>query len=203
MGITGSRKTHQPIDSVSIPVEACASILEMAKGTSIHISLYHADEWFAPQMDKWTQKEEIATKVKTVISPGSKVFENWGKSGFGAHKVMCMGDALEMDQLYTSLQKYLGSTLHLYRSKDTYIEIAPKSISKASGLELLLRTQYDITMAEVMAFGDNYNDIELLSAVGLGIAVENARKEVKAVANEITGKNTEDGVATAIERFLL
>lgn len=202
LGINAGQNIHHAIDSVSIPLEDCVTILEMAKGTSIHISLYSADEWYAPQMDKWTRKEELATKVKTVISPGNKVFEKWTKEGCGAHKVMCMGEADEIDQLYASIHKNLGNSLHLYRSKETYIEIAPKSISKASGLELVLRTHFDISMAEVMAFGDNYNDIDLLSAVGMGIAVENARAEVKAVANEITAKNTADGVAVAIERFL-
>jgi len=203
LGRSASQKTHQPLDSVCIPLGECVRILEMAKGTSIHISLYCADEWYAPQMDKWTQKEELATKVQTVISPSNQVFEKWANEATGAHKVMCMGNAREIDQLFTSLQEDLGSTLHLYRSKNTYIEIAPKSISKASGLELVLSTCFDISLAEVMAFGDNYNDIELLSAVGKGIAVENARDEVKAVADEITAKNTEDGVAIAIEKFLL
>lgn len=203
LGMNASENIHQPVDSVYISLKDCTRILDLAKGTSIHISLYHADEWYAPQMDNWTRKEELATKVRSVISSNTEVIEKWESEAAGAHKVMCMGDAEEIEQLFTSLQKVLGNTLHLYRSKDTYIEIAPKAISKASGLELVLSTYFDISMSEVMAFGDNYNDIDLLSAVGLGIAVENARDEVKAVANEITAKNTEDGVAIAIEKYLL
>jgi Cof subfamily protein (haloacid dehalogenase superfamily) len=203
LGIHASQNTHKPINSVSIPLDDCATILDMAKGFSIHVSLYSADEWYAPQMDKWTRKEEQATKVPTVISSGNKVFEKWKTAGWGAHKVMCMGDAHEIEQLFNSLWKAFGSSLHLYRSKDTYIEIAPKSISKASALALVLNSNFDITLSEVMAFGDNYNDVDLISAVGMGIAVENARDEVKAVANEITAKNTADGVAIAIEKFLL
>lgn len=203
LGMDTSANIHQPVDSVCISLKDCSRILEMAQGTSIHISLYHADEWYAPQMDQWTRKEELATKVQSVISPHTQVIEKWKKKEAGAHKVMCMGDVEEIGQLFTALQKELGNSLHLYRSKDTYIEIAPKAISKASGLELVLSNYFDISMAEVVAFGDNYNDIDLLSAVGMGIAVENARDEVKDVANEITAKNTEDGVAIAIEKFLL
>ena len=73
----------------------------------------------------------------------------------------------------------------MYHSKSTYLEIAPKEISKASALQLLLDQLYGIDLSEVIAFGDNYNDIELFQAVGLGIAVGNARDEVKAVAKEI------------------
>jgi Cof subfamily protein (haloacid dehalogenase superfamily) len=203
LGMNMIENIHQPVDSVYISLKDCYRILELAKGTSIHISLYSADEWYAPQMDKWTRKEELATKVQSVISSNTRVMEKWEQEAAGAHKVMCMGNAMEIDQLFASLQTELGTTLHLYRSKDTYIEIAPKAISKASGLELVLRSYFDISMEEVIAFGDNYNDIDLLAAVGMGVAVENARDEVKAVANEITAKNTEDGVAITIEKYLL
>jgi len=203
LGIKGDKTIHHAIDSVCIPLQDCARILQLAEGTSIHISLYSADEWYAPKMDKWTKKEELATKVRTVICPGITVFEKWGTTGTGAHKVMCMGDAEEIDRLFDQIQTELGDTLHLYRSKDTYIEIAPKSISKASGLALVLNAHFDIAMSEVMAFGDNYNDIELLAAAGFGVAVGNAREEVKAVADEVTASNIADGVAISIEKHLL
>ena len=54
-----------------------------------------------------------------------------------------------------------------------------------------------------MAIGDNLNDLELLAAAGVGVAMGNARPEVLAVAREVTASNTEDGVAKAIARFVL
>ena len=50
-----------------------------------------------------------------------------------------------------------------------------------------------------MAFGDNYNDIEMLKAVGLGVAVANANDEVLKVANKITDTNKNDGVAKILQ----
>ena len=90
--------------------------------------------------------------------------------------------------------------MHLYRSSDTYLEIAPRAISKATGLKKIL-DHYDFGMESVVAFGDNYNDIDLLQSVGWGVAVDNARMEVKAVANEITLPNKEDGVAAMLEKI--
>jgi hydroxymethylpyrimidine pyrophosphatase-like HAD family hydrolase len=55
-------------------------------------------------------------------------------------------------------------------------------------------------MDQVVAFGDNYNDIDLLQQVGIGVAVGNARPEVKAVANFITLHHKEDGVADFLEK---
>jgi hydroxymethylpyrimidine pyrophosphatase-like HAD family hydrolase len=49
-----------------------------------------------------------------------------------------------------------------------------------------------------VAFGDNYNDVEMLEAVGLGVAVANAKAEVLAVADKVTAGNKADGVAIAL-----
>ena len=61
--------------------------------------------------------------------------------------------------------------------------------------------EHGITAAEVVAFGDMPNDIPMLSWAGLGVAVANAHEEAKAVADEVTLSNDDDGVAVVIERF--
>ena len=63
--------------------------------------------------------------------------------------------------------------------------------------------KYAIKQDEVMAIGDGENDVEMLSFAGLGIAMENAREDVKEVANVVTNSNNEDGVAKAIEKYIL
>jgi hydroxymethylpyrimidine pyrophosphatase-like HAD family hydrolase len=83
------------------------------------------------------------------------------------------------------------------------LEIAPKPISKATGLKKILAHGYAIGLDEVVAFGDGYNDIDLLQQVGWGVAVANAFPEVKAVANEVTQHHKEDGVASTLARIFL
>lgn len=190
------------LDNVAIDLDLCEQLNGLGKNTEIHLSLYHGEEWYEPQYDFWAERESVNTKVQPVIKSAEDVFQKWKSESKGAHKVMCMGPSAEIDHFYHEALQKMGDYLHLYRSKDTYIEIAPKSISKASALKLLLEKKYDIKMEEVMAFGDNYNDIELLQQVGLGVAVANAREEVKAVANEMTASNKEEGVALMIEKYL-
>ena len=189
--------------SAYIPLTICEKILALAKGTSVHISLYRQDEWFAPKIDEWTSREATITKVAPIVKPGDEVLDLWKKSGHGAHKVMIMGAASEIQILEATLRKNFSNEIHVYHSRSTYLELAPKIISKASALELLLKKLYSIGLSDVIAFGDNYNDIELLQSVGLGIAVSNAREEVKAVAKEITLDSKQDGVAHALYKHLL
>ena len=54
-----------------------------------------------------------------------------------------------------------------------------------------------------MAIGDNLNDLEMIRYAGLGVAIGNARQEVKDAANAVTTSNEEDGVAQAIEQYVL
>lgn len=74
--------------------------------------------------------------------------------------------------------------------------------SKASGVATLA-AYYDIPLEQVMAIGDNTNDIEMLHAAGWSVAMGQAPEEVKAAARAVTGTNLEDGVALAIERYAL
>ncbi|MFD2245334.1 Cof-type HAD-IIB family hydrolase [Pontibacter ruber] len=195
--------TPAVINTIQIPATLCLAIVALAHGTSIHVSLYANDDWHAPQMDQWTEKEQRVTKVSAQVTELHPILDNWQMAGTGAHKVMCMGPEEEIFEMATKLEAQFADQIHIYRSKSTYLEIAPKAISKATALELVLRHQFNIDISEVVAFGDNYNDIDMLRAAGLGIAVGNAREEVKAVADEITLNSIEDGVAVAIEKYFL
>lgn len=189
------------LDSVQIPAAVCQAIYDLTKDTTLHVSLYEQDNWYAPASDYWAQREERITKVAPRIAELQPILYSWYQTQAGAHKIMCMGPADEIDALQQQLSNNFAEQVHAYRSKDTYLELAPRAISKATALELLLRERFDIELNEVMAFGDNYNDIDMLQAAGMGIAVGNAREEVKAVAKEITLKSIEDGVAVAIEKY--
>ncbi|WP_299756093.1 Cof-type HAD-IIB family hydrolase [uncultured Pontibacter sp.] len=189
------------LDSVQIQSSICQIIHDFTTGTDIHVSLYEQDNWYAPSLDYWAEREQRITKVTPKIAELAPILDKWHQAETGAHKVMCMGPADEIDALQQELNSNYADKVHAYRSKDTYLEIAPRAISKATALELLLKERFGIAMQEVMAFGDNYNDIHMLQEAGLGIAVGNAREEVRAVADEITLKSIEDGVAVAIEKY--
>ena len=80
--------------------------------------------------------------------------------------------------------------------------IMDQGCSKASGVAALARA-LGIAMQDVMALGDNNNDIAMLQAVGWGVAMGQAPEHVKAAAHAVTASNKEDGAAQAIERYAL
>jgi Cof subfamily protein (haloacid dehalogenase superfamily) len=197
----GEASASQIFTNEFIPADIASSVHDLSKGTDIHVSVYHKDAWYAPRLDQWTDREQRITKVNAEITDVAAVLSGWEKNS-GPHKVMCMGAENEIQIMEQQLQDRFNDQIHIYRSRPTYLELAPKIISKGAALALLLKKKYNIPMSEVLAFGDNYNDIDMVQAAGLGIAVGNARKEVKAVANEITLNSIDDGVAISIEKHL-
>lgn len=188
------------LDSVKIPFALCEFIAQWSDDKNLHAGFYVEDEWYAPFEDQWTKREVNNTKVQASILVGLELMERWKLDENGAHKIMCMGEPKLIDDLIAIL-KSMNAPLHLYRSKDTYLEIAPLEISKATALNQLIQAELNIDMKDIIAFGDNFNDIEMLKAVGCGVAVGNAKEEVKEIADEITLAGKEDGVAATLEKY--
>jgi HAD superfamily hydrolase (TIGR01484 family) len=92
-------------------------------------------------------------------------------------------------------------TLEITASAPVNMEIAPLGISKESGVRAVC-DRLGIGMDEVMAIGDNLNDLRLIRAAGLGVAMGNADDELKQAAGAMTDTNERDGVAKAIRRYL-
>ncbi len=90
----------------------------------------------------------------------------------------------------------------LLRTAPEFLEILPPGVSKGVALARLIE-ELHIPREQVMALGDAENDIEMLQAAGIGVAMGNAMPHVKAIADFITLTNDEDGVAAAIEKFAL
>lgn len=190
------------LDSTEIPLEILESLHDFNLDHDVHLSLFHNDEWYVPRDDFWTRREINNTKVHPEFRENKEVINKWSKEEKGAHKIMAMGEEEKIDKIFNFLSDKFPKDLHLYRSKPTYIEIAPRAISKLTAVEHLLDHHFRIPLSQSMAFGDNYNDIEMLKGVGMGIAVGNAKPEVLEIAHLVTSPGKEDGVAKSISEIL-
>ncbi|MCR8967722.1 Cof-type HAD-IIB family hydrolase [Streptococcus zalophi] len=81
------------------------------------------------------------------------------------------------------------------------IDVVRSGISKATGIDLLC-TYFHISAEEIVAFGDNLNDLEMLKAVGKAYATKNAVEDIKKIALEVIPSSDEQGVLFKIEKLL-
>ena len=118
-----------------------------------------------------------------------------------------MADGTSLQALRLVVEQTLGTRgrVHLLMNKNYQghiLEILQAGVSKWQALRHLA-TQQDIAPEEIIAIGDDHNDLDMIRSAGLGIAMGNAVPEVQAAADVITGSNAEDGLVQALERFIL
>src|SRR5690625_4188284 len=82
-----------------------------------------------------------------------------------------------------------------------FLEISKKGLSKAYGIDKLAN-YYNIPKQQIIAFGDEDNDLEMIDYAGIGVAMENGIDELKAIANHVTLTNEADGVGTFLADYL-
>ncbi len=90
----------------------------------------------------------------------------------------------------------------VFTSEPFFLEISPKNIHKATGIEQVIEI-LGIKREEVIAIGDGLNDYTMIEYAGLGVAMGNAQKPILDIADYITLSNDEDGVCKVIEEFIL
>ncbi|MFE2141014.1 Cof-type HAD-IIB family hydrolase [Streptomyces sp. NPDC059456] len=117
-------------------------------------------------------------------------------------KLLAHHGELAPDEFLTLARSAAGAHASITRSSPTaLLEISGPGVSKASTLELCC-AERGISPAEVVAFGDMPNDVEMLRWAGTSYAMGNAHPDVLAAASGRTVANNEDGVAVVIERII-
>lgn len=99
-------------------------------------------------------------------------------------------------------RKRLAGTLDVYRSESFFLEVVPPFVDKGNTLGVLIE-KLGITTEEVMAIGDGRRDFSMLQLAGLGIAMGNAQDSIKACADYTTESNDNEGVAIAVQKFII
>lgn len=182
-----------------IPTELAAEILEYLAKRNIYNLVFLKDEVFAQKTNTYSEDygKMIGFEVKE-----TDIGKLLGHETEGFEKILCIGEPEKLSLLRVELGKKYASRLYFTSSRDYYLDILHEGVNKWIALRALA-DQWQIRTEEIMAIGDSLNDIEMISSAGIGVAVENAIPQIKEIADYITSSNIEDGVAKAIERFVL
>ena len=148
------------------------------------------------------------TEAARVNETASKVYgEAVGRGGMlsktkAVPKLLVAVSEAEIAAVIQELRDKFRNEADVMQSSPTYIEIVRPSVSKARAM-LSLAEKRGIRAEEIMALGDSGNDVEMIRAVGLGVAMGHAILAVKEAADEIAPPCEENGFAEAVRRFVL
>lgn len=188
--------------NITIPISEVKQIYKLVKELNIHISLYKDNEWYVESMDAWAKQESEITNITPNIISFEELIHIWDQDNTGPNKILCMAEPCDIKLLNSKVANIDFRNLNVYPSKDTYLEIMPISATKTSAIEFLCKKLH-IRQSEVMAIGDNYNDINMIEFAGMGIAMGNSPGQVKECADFVTLTNDENGVVHALRKYIL
>lgn len=120
-------------------------------------------------------------------------------------KVLALSDDTDVIErlMGTLRQQYTPAELYLTTSVATFFEATNPWVNKGTAVRYLAEEILGLQASNVMAVGDNFNDVEMLEYAGIGVAMGNGPAEVQAIAHWVAPSVEEDGVAAAIEKFIL
>ena len=196
-GLIQTVESGKKLYEKAISVEDAKAVLAIAKEKGWQMQTYIDDVLRTAVSDHWIQEYERKTRAHAVIC-GDDAYQPQGS----CNKILSRSTHEELLQRKAYIDQQLPGKLQVLFSEDTYLEIMPTGVNKGTGLQRLADL-YGVSIEETMAVGDSQNDIDMLKVAGVSVTMENAHDEIKKVADHVTASNDEDGVAQAIEKFVL
>lgn len=185
-----TEKTYHQSD---LPLEEAQEIIDYGLENDYGVSVYYDGRVL-------TNSEELAQGHWELEKIRPKVVEDL-KLSESPIKIIYYGAETEIDQAFSFVGEKYKNKLYVTRSDEQYLEVMNIAVSKGQALQQMM-DKMNIDPEEVIAIGNNFNDVAMFEVAGLAVAMANAPQEVKEEADMVTDSNDEHGVATALERIL-
>lgn len=190
-------QTMQPAIRRSFPPEWFAEIAKAARELGLELYYYDDRRFMTERPTKQVQK--YCKVMRTEMG----ILENPLDYDGEFTKCLASGPRDKLTQLLEQVRPFLDDRLDTFFSSEIYLEFVRQGVNKGNALADTAE-KAGVPLSEVIAIGDSDNDRSMILRAGLGVAVQNAEKDVKAIADYITERNCEqNAVAEVIEKFIL
>ncbi len=191
---------EEMLSKTTLPLDATRQVIEICEARGADLVVYIDNGIYLKVMN-----ENIYPIYSNVVSGLFEVGE-WdaiiGKL-VNANKCLVVDNyvrenLIEIGEIFEEALKGCVDILH---TSTSLVEVMPRGVTKVTGIRKLADNM-DIPLEKIMAFGDFNNDVEMLAAVGLGLAVENASSRAKTAADLVIGSVEEHGPAKFLQELL-
>ncbi|SMB85509.1 hypothetical protein SAMN00017405_1646 [Desulfonispora thiosulfatigenes DSM 11270] len=184
------------ISHLPLSLDLAKDVVNFIRPKGIHMNLYYSDDLYVFEVNKWAEHYAKMTQVPI------NILNSLEEKPIAPTKIVLMGDSNELEGLNEGLKAEFGGHTNLTRSKPHLLEISHPEATKGMALKRLAESM-NIKREQVIAIGDELNDLDMIEYAGCGVAIGNACDELKQVADIITLSNEDDGVAAILEKLIL
>jgi Cof subfamily protein (haloacid dehalogenase superfamily) len=166
----------------------------------LDVHCYYDDQLYVKEITLETERYKLRSGAKPVVVPDLRSIAERSSLKL----LVVTQEAPLIQELMTHFSdRFSEDELHVTQSTEIYLELTHPQANKGLAVRHLAEDILGFAPEQVMAIGDNFNDLEMLKYAEIGVAMGNAPPEVQAIADWVTIDVEEDGVAIAIQKFLL
>ncbi len=191
-------KDREPVHSLGLEPARVVALRDriLAEWPDAAPTVYSYDNWYVGSA---ADPRVVLEAEITGAVPTEATSDQLGRMEAEAHKLFCIASPEHIARMHTVLAAE-NPDLAVTRSSPIFLEVTNGLATKANAVRYLCQAMR-LSPADAVAFGDNYNDVDMLECVGLGIAMANAPEEVRTRAGQVTAGNDEEGVRQALEHL--
>jgi hypothetical protein len=187
-------KTHELIYEQTHPIELSKTILRHLEQFDISVILSKGSELYVQDPNAYMLDVESSTnKMDVVVVNKLADFID-----YRPNKILISGEPTKLKALRNQIEEPFRDIVDFVPSSPHFLEIIVKDCNKGTSIAKL-QENLKLDRSEVMAIGDNYNDLTMIEYAGVGVAMGNAYPDIQAKADFVTLTNDENGVAHALK----
>jgi Cof subfamily protein (haloacid dehalogenase superfamily) len=199
--LSGDMLYHLPVPSATA-LDLIQELDQPQWQDKLNLHLYFNDRLYVRQINAETERYAERSDVRAIAVEDFRTILN---DDTDPTKILALGKRSKtIDRLMDNLQqRFSAEQLYLTQSSPTFLEATHPLANKGTGVSYLAEQILGLKAEQVMAIGDNFNDVSMLKYAGFSVAMGNAPDAVKETAQWVAPRIDFDGVAVAIEKFLL
>jgi Cof subfamily protein (haloacid dehalogenase superfamily) len=181
-----------------LPPETVRTIVRVAEERRLHLQLYRNDEYYCEERNRFSDLYARLSNAQPVVVPSLR--EAFFSSP--STKALVIDDPDRAADAAALFGRILNGKAYVTRSLPEFVEMLDPAVDKGAALRFVAQ-RLGVDLHDVMAIGDSWNDAPLLATAGFGVAMGSAPEELRSMAKAVVGDVAGDGVAEAIERYVL
>ncbi len=178
--------------------ELVRELIGLTERDAMHLQLYRNDEYYCEARNRFSELYASLSLTEPVIVPSLR--EAFAYSP--ATKAVIVADAPAAREYERRLQEHFANRAYVTRSLPEFVEVLDPSVDKGNALRFVAG-RLGVPIETTLAIGDSWNDAPLLRAAGFAVAMGSGPPELREIADAVVGDLAHDGVAEALERYVL